>query len=763
MDPKEVKTELGEELKTPAGKEVSQDDQDFIKLALKRVKKWEDKNSKAIDAAKSTHRFVVKGEHWPADDRAKREADKLFCIEHNYGIVHRDGVAGEIIQNMPMGKYIGFDGSVEDKKLGDIETSLLRRIEANSQSDIINRDTVKQCLVSGYPAWQEIIHDYPSHESFNQEIFIRYIHSQFSVMLDPDMQAFDTPGRGGPKWGMVIEDMTRAEYKRAYPGAQIIAFNDSTAEEEGWWTADNVRVASYYNAEPKKATMVLLSLAGKPMSYGVEKDGKEHKKALELAAEMSKTSSTPVEVTVLKERKDVIIYEIKHYVINSREILVGPEEVLFNYIPLVPFEGKYDWDSDGRKLYRGVFDNAKYANLMLDLWSTKAAELVITGRQHKATAKQIGGHAADWNNQIGQKILYYDVDPQLGPGASPIELNTTTEMDQSVKMMVMAGDMIKDLTNRHESSIGEQGNEKSGRAINARAQQGQNSNYEFPANIAASVDYRTRIIESGIPKVYDYEMMVRIIGDDGRSKRTEAVNQSIPTSDGQGHLIAQYKNDITQSRFDTQVSIGPSFKNKAQETAQYLSDIGRSNPEMAILLGDLSLMAMDFQYADEAANRVKAYINLKMPGVMEAASGDEGAQEKSKIKQAVDQAVGQLKQQLMPGMQQLEQNDIKKNEMLQKAQATIQEMELKLQSAKMLMDDKTRDYQLESRKLDIEQQKVNNALVTPIDHTPQLQALEKKLEDLASITATVMEQHREAIVKNMPSANEITETQGGTE
>jgi hypothetical protein len=60
-----------------------------------------------------------------------------------------------------------------------------------------------------------------------------------------------------------------------------------------------------------------------------------------------------------------------------------------------------------------------------------------------------------------------------------------------------------------------QGNERSGKAILAREQQGDTGTYHYVDNLARAIRHITRQIVDLIPKIYDTQRIARIIGVDG--------------------------------------------------------------------------------------------------------------------------------------------------------------------------------------------------------------------------------------------------------
>jgi len=72
---------------------------------------------------------------------------------------------------------------------------------------------------------------------------------------------------------------------------------------------------------------------------------------------------------------------------------------------------------------------------------------------------------------------------------------------------------------------GEDGNERSGKALTERQRQNEVSNYHFYDNWTRAMCHSGRVILDLIPIIYDVQRVVRIIGEDGKPK-SATINQS---------------------------------------------------------------------------------------------------------------------------------------------------------------------------------------------------------------------------------------------
>ena len=111
-----------------------------------------------------------------------------------------------------------------------------------------------------------------------------------------------------------------------------------------------------------------------------------------------------------------------------------------------------------------------------------------------------------------------------------------------------------------------------------------------------------------IPEIYDTERSIRILGEDMTDK-VVTVNRMHP--DDEGRLY-----DITVGQYDVVVDVGPSYATKRVETAQNLVNITQAAPQSALPVMDILYRSLDFPYAQEAAERMKRFINAQLPGVI---------------------------------------------------------------------------------------------------------------------------------------------------
>jgi hypothetical protein len=145
-----------------------------------------------------------------------------------------------------------------------------------------------------------------------------------------------------------------------------------------------------------------------------------------------------------------------------------------------------------------------------------------------------------------------------------------------------------------------QGN-MSGKAIRGQQMQQDMTNFHYYDNLVRSMKHTGRIILDLIPKIYDRERVLRIIGYDGKP---EMVTLNQRTQDEMG--VEKVLNDVTVGEYDVYMDTGPGYQSKRQEAVEAMMPMISTNQELFNLAGDLVFRNMDFPGAEVIADRLAA-------------------------------------------------------------------------------------------------------------------------------------------------------------
>jgi hypothetical protein len=137
----------------------------------------------------------------------------------------------------------------------------------------------------------------------------------------------------------------------------------------------------------------------------------------------------------------------------------------------------------------------------------------------------------------------------------------------------------------------------SGKALNGQQQQVDLTNFDYYDNLTRSISHIGKICLDLIPKIYDTERVMRIIGDDGKPELL-TINQR----DSVGRVL----NDISVGQYDVVMETGPGYNSKRQEAVDNMLPLLSAAPELMKVAGDLVFRNMDWPGADIIADRLAA-------------------------------------------------------------------------------------------------------------------------------------------------------------
>jgi cell division septum initiation protein DivIVA len=204
--------------------------------------------------------------------------------------------------------------------------------------------------------------------------------------------------------------------------------------------------------------------------------------------------------------------------------------------------------------------------------------------------------------------------------------------------------------------------------------------------MSRAIRHAGRVLVDLIPKVYDKPRVLRIIGED-KSPKNMQVNQPYVDDKGVEQLY-----DLTLGKYDVTVETGPNFTSRREEAVAAITELIRSYPPAAPILGDVMVKMMDFPDAEKISNRLKAMLP---PQIQKMESDEEGIPpEAQAIVGQLQNQMQQMQQQQQQGMQAFQEMQ-KENEQLKAdkqaeyakiqsdSQATMAKIQADLQKAQL--------------------------------------------------------------------------------
>jgi hypothetical protein len=536
-------------------------------------------------------RFVdEEGAQW--DDETRKNRGSRPCYSFDRTSIAIDQVKGDQRQNTPQIKVLPIDNK-SDRKKAEIFEGLIRAIERNSSAKTAYNTGFDFALKGGFGAWRV----YPKYveDSFDQELCIGRIENPFTVHFDPSAKDYL---KRDSEWVIVTERISKDAHDAQYSAIEA-ADLDLSQHDHDWINDKEVRVAEYYKRMRRKKTIALLD-DGRVIDYDAIK-------AIEKELLDPPPGSGIAPIRVIKKREADTTY-VRWWKLSGKGVIEGPIDYEWKYIPIVPIYGRVT-NIEGKRKYRGLVRKAKDPQKAYNGARTAEIEAVamVPRSPYIITPAQIKGHENQWReaNAKNPLFLYHNSVANLPNGGKPTREPMPDIPQALIALSAQAADDIKASTGKFGPSLGEpQANELPG-AIRQRNTEGDVSSYEFIDNLAESIKYTGEILVDMIPKVYDGERIVRILGIDGK-EAFESINQRGPD----GKLV----NDLSQGRFDVTVDVGPAYTTQRQQAADYLIKFASTSEAVKVMASDLIAKSLDFKGADELERRLR--IPLIQQGVI---------------------------------------------------------------------------------------------------------------------------------------------------
>lgn len=525
------------------------------------------------------------GEHWPTELKQARDLDGRPCLTINRMPQFIQQVTNDQRQNRPSIKVHPVDDKA-DPKTAKRYQGLIRHIEYNSNADVAYATAFEGAVTHGF-GYFRVVTDYVSPTGFEQEILIKRVRNAFSVLLDPFHQE---PDGSDASWGFVFEDISKEDFRARYgedAEGSSAAWELLGSEAAYWRTTQGYRVAEYFYKEFEERDICLLS-TGEAVAKA---ECEERLRAL---------AAQGVSATVVKERR-ARIPVIRWCKLTGVRVL-EKTDWLGKYIPIVPVYGQ-ELDINGKRVLEGIVRNAKDPSRMYDYWASAETEAIALAPRAPFIGYegQFAGHEHKWESANRKNHAYLEVRP-MAIGGQPAPLPQRNAFEPAVQAItqarMLASDDVKATTGIYDSSLGARSNETSGKAILARNNQTQTSNFHFIDNLTRSLRHAGRILLDLIPNVYDTPRWERIVGDEGEH---EVVLFNAPFKD-RGEEVTY---NLGVGKYDVTVDVGPSYATKRQEAVASMLEVTRAYPQVAQIAGDLMVKNMDWPGAQEIAERLK--------------------------------------------------------------------------------------------------------------------------------------------------------------
>lgn len=524
---------------------------------------------------------------------------------------------------------------VDDSDVGkaEIQDAMLEYVLKSSRADIATDWAGGRAIMGGFGFFR-VTTDYEHELSFNQDIKVKRIENPQSTYLSPEIKC---PFGSDTTEAITGEWMSKDEFKRQFPNEEAVSVDDIT-EAMDWQSEDTVFVAEYYRVEYVQDTLYLLD------------DG-----TTLLKSEVNEYEGDP-DLAIADERKTqtktIMWYKC------SRDAILEQTEIKADFIPIILVVGDEQWVKN-KRYWNSLITNAKDPQIIYNYARTAQLEQLqkAGNRPWVADGRSIEGYEAHWadlNNPNMTYIPYNSTDDNGNPIAPPFMATAYQGSPDLMREVMTSADEIKGTTNINDATLGNQGNETSGRAIMARQRQSDQGNFHFLDNFKRAYEHLGRVILSMIPNYYDTPRVLRITQDD------EVYKTLVINMDPESPLVQKYEkelkdaelginglyNDVTVGKYDIRIAAGADYNTQREEAREVLIELGRAYPALMEVSGDLIIRAFDFPDADKIADRLK----MLLPPQLKDDDGDAPP-----MPPELQQQIQQMQQQMQQAEQALQQ------------------------------------------------------------------------------------------------------------
>lgn len=659
-------------------------DKEIIDEARENLKWAVDTNAEERKRQQDDLKFCTL-EQWDSRIRRDRENDPNGarpCLTIDKINQYVSQVENDFRQNPVTGKVRPVSEDA-DEDAADVFQGAIRNIEDHSMAQVAYVQAGGWAVRCG-EGYFRFLTEYKDDKSFKQKIVIKPVADMFSCYLGPHKM----PDGSDAPYGFIFEDLKEETFKRLYPKAKqrdAAEFDGLDDYADYWGEKDTVRVAEYFYFEYEPTPIVQLS-DGRTMPKSEYSTLPDQSPAPDGMTMLPKPEITDERIAQIKR--------VKWVKMTGVEIL-EKRDWAGKYIPIVKVLGKEAWVNGQRHCW-GLVRPAKDSLRMYNYWASALTEkLALSPKAPFIGAK---GQFSDprWQraNTENYAALEYDAIDVNGILVPPPKRQEPTQIEAGLMhMFPLIEHDVQTSLGMFKASLGEERPQQSGKAILALTRESDTGTYHFAGNMGISVCHGSRIMIDLIPKIYDAEEVMHMLGDDGSSsqvkldpKQQMAVQR---ITDERGKIQKIY--NLAIGEYGVTVTVGPSYNTRRMENAALFTDLANSakDPGSAAVLHYLAVKNSDFDGSREATKAMKVLLPAPVQQAMDKDAPQippAAAQRIQQLEQALMQA-HQENQQLQSGVAETKMKvDAHKEEAMGKIAVTkqVHEEEMKLKAAQAL-------------------------------------------------------------------------------
>lgn len=461
-------------------------------------------------------------------------------------------------------------GNGANKKTAEFIQGRIRQIEyrSNAQREVyspIFEDALQRSYGFGRVVAKRI-----SDTSRNMELQLEAFPNPDVVLVDPD-GAMLSPDCSKIQWGFVLDaSRTRKKFKREFPDAQVIDFDDREKVAPDWIKGDSITLAEYWVVEQVRRRVVFLKI---DPSRGFFEN---------------KLPRPPSKEEVDYEHWVDVPY-VCQYLTNGVELLAKKGQQKRTpwpgkSIPFFSCFGKVLYVQTGAGTERRMLSMVRLPRQPVMFYSyIRSCEAEVVGSVPRAThvgyEGQFREHEQEWAKANHEPVPFLVVKPYTeATGSQLLPLPARQNWDPPIQNL----DMLAESARRSiQAAMGtsplptdaQRVNQKSGKALNQIEASGQKGMYHFVDHLDGMITRAGVLLAELIPLYDDTAGEVTI-----RKPNDQSAQQSIndPQNPESVHLSPDHQHDIT-------ISVGPYEADEREASSDFADTIIANAPLMQMV------------------------------------------------------------------------------------------------------------------------------------------------------------------------------------
>lgn len=588
----------------------------------KYVENWRKYFRDNIQQYHDYHNFVL-GSQWEDDEEQLLKNYNKVPMQFNKIAPLMNHLLGEQRMNTPNLQATP-DEEIIDPNIVNIRQALIKEISLNSQAKVHYQTAFQQAGIGGFGAYR-IGCPYINDKSFNQLPAIQGIRDATRCFWDVGAETVNkTDGMQCGIYSRLSRRLFRSKYGKKLEGSIPPTVTETEEESTAsfkWCDDESITIGEIFIRELVPGTLYELSTGdcvNDEVFNQLETMSVPNEYMPEKQNEYLIYNGIPC--TVNRKRK-ITSYSIKHYK-WAGDYILDETDFPSQQLPIIFVDQNSYFDKTGKQVCRPFVKDARDAQIFINYLGTQIAYLIKISRydQYMMSRANVKSPKTEliWKNpSVVQGALLYDVDRESG--SKPEQLKPPELPMTLIQQYERACNDIQSSTGIYDSRVGEQGNEISGAAVDARTRQGSYNTYIVFDSINRAIAVGGEIINEMIPRVIDTERKMTLdmpeIGP-----RPVILNQQ---ADEYGTTVL---NDMTKGEFKVRLMPGPSYEGQKAEALQAMGLLLQANPQIFTLIADLYAQNLPVPNVVELVNRLRTMVP---PEIIEAGKSGKPLQQKN--------------------------------------------------------------------------------------------------------------------------------------